>query len=101
MRGILYIHGNGVAHRDLKLENVLLDANFDLKIADFGFSGLLSGANSTGKMKTICGTPGYYAPEIMKKEAYSGASVDFFNCGILLFQFVHRYTPFNQATDSC
>jgi len=55
----VYIHSKGVCHRDLKLENLLFDNEFNLKVADFGFA-----RNDTGSLKSRLGTEGYMAPEI-------------------------------------
>ena len=72
MSGIGYLHSAGFTHRDLKPENLLLDDNFNLKIADFGFAELLDGSNGTGMINGKLGTAGYMAPEIHLGEAYNG-----------------------------
>lgn len=87
-----YLHGNGFSHRDMKPENIMLDSDFNLKIADFGFSSTKA-LNESRK-----GTDSYMAPEIHMGKAYSGQCVDLFAAGIILFIMVARHPPFNQAT---
>ena len=67
LQAIHYIHSRGYAHRDLKLENILLDNEFNIKITDFGFAGRIEGDDGAGKMKTFKGTETYMAPEIWAK----------------------------------
>jgi serine/threonine protein kinase len=92
-----YCHEKGVAHRDLKPENLLLDDDFNLKIADFGFSTLLSGKNNTAQLYTILGTETYMAPELHLRQPYSGASIDLFAAGIILFNMISGTAPFQKA----
>ena len=92
-----HCHQNGVAHRDLKLENLLFDDNFNLKIADFGYATSIRGKNGSGKLHTILGTESYMAPEIHAGKAYSGTAVDIFACGVILFIMLSGNPPFLKA----
>ena len=87
--GLEYLHNNNIAHRDLKPENLLFDEDFNLKIADFGFSTKID-----RQLKTYCGTRSYMAPELLTKQPYSGESVDLFAAGVILFLMVIRRYPF-------
>lgn len=86
-----YIHNKGICHRDLKLENLLFDKDFNLKIADFGFA-----KEDSGKLLSRLGTEGYMAPEIGYKK-YSGEKVDIFSAGVLLFLFYVGRPPFENT----
>lgn len=97
MNGLSYLHASGFAHRDMKAENILLDDDFNLKIADFGFADIIEGTDGNGMFDEKLGTAGYMAPEIHLGEAYSGQSVDLFACGIILFTMLTRRVPFNRA----
>lgn len=90
-----YCHSRGVFHRDLKLENLLLDENWDLKISDFGLSAVKEQIRPDGMLHTLCGTPAYVAPEILAKKGYDGAKVDMWSCGVVLFVLNAGYLPFN------
>jgi len=68
-----YMHYHKVAHRDLKLENLLFDADNNLKICDLGLSNLLKDGSS---LLTSCGSPNYAAPEIIAGSYYDGEEVD-------------------------
>jgi serine/threonine protein kinase len=90
-------HLAGVAHRDLKVENILLDSQGNVKIADFGFAGPHMGKDGDGYLKTFCGTELYMAPEIHMKKSYVGTQVDIFATGIILFMMVLANPPFGKA----
>lgn len=91
-----YLHANFVVHRDLKLENILLDATGNLKLADFGFSkelmpGLL--------LQTACGSIDYAAPEIIEGKGYIGVQSDIWSAGITLYCMLHNSLPFQFKND--
>ena len=72
LEGLNCCHAAGVAHRDLKVDNILLDHQGNLKISDFGLCGPLEGRDGSGKLKTYCGTKSYMAPEIHQNKGYVG-----------------------------
>ncbi|KAH7834169.1 hypothetical protein Vadar_013340 [Vaccinium darrowii] len=90
-----YCHSRGVFHRDLKLENLLLDENSDLKVTDFGISAVTDQIQPDGLLHTFCGTPAYLAPEILARKGYDGPKVDIWSCGIILYAMNAGYLPFN------
>ena len=91
MEGLNYIHQKNVAHRDMKLENLLLDSNLNVKIIDFGFS-IENLRDKT--MNIFCGTPSYMAPELASKKEYYGHLTDIWAAGILLYVMLAGYFPF-------
>lgn len=95
-----YMHSKGFAHRDIKAENILLDENYGLKLADFGFSTPMAGKDGSGKLHTYKGTLGYMAPEIHMSQPYTGEKVDIFALGVLLFIMVGQHPPFRKALAS-
>ena len=90
-------HENGVTHRDLKLENVMLDENWELKIIDFGLAAPTEGRDGSGYLKTTLGTKGYMAPEQHLGRLYQGEHVDLFAMGVILFVMISMHPPFNEA----
>lgn len=90
--GVEYLHLNGVSHRDIKLENVVLDSNCNVKLCDFGF------ATKNTKCSTFKGTEVYMAPEIHQKNGYHSQTTDIFALGVLLFVLVTGVMPFVKAT---
>lgn len=80
---LAYLHKHNIVYRDLKLENLLLDANGHVKITDFGLVKEDIGYNGT--TSTFCGTPEYLAPEVLEEENY-GRSVDWWAMGVVLYE---------------
>lgn len=96
MLGLKEIHAQGIAHRDIKPQNILLDANYCIKITDFGLSKIMEDAADALMKTTWVGTRGYQAPELLKHKPYTNAC-DIFSCGVVLFILVAGYPPFEAA----
>ncbi|KAJ2514516.1 hypothetical protein H4217_005718, partial [Coemansia sp. RSA 1939] len=93
--GVSYLHSSNIVHRDLKLENLLLDHNRNIKITDFGFANQFGGAGDD-LMATSCGSPCYAAPELVVSDGpYVGPAVDIWSCGVILYAMLAGYLPFD------
>lgn len=88
-----YMQSKNVVHRDLKLENILVDENVNLKVADFGFATY----KKINKLKSYRGTMTYMAPEIKEGKQYDGRQIDIFSTGVILFIIVQGIFPFKEA----
>ncbi|KAL9036829.1 MAG: hypothetical protein Q9214_005967, partial [Letrouitia sp. 1 TL-2023] len=105
---VSYMHSKGVGHRDIKPENILLSAEGNLKIADFGLATLFSHNGVTKLCTTSCGSPPYTAPEVVSCDSrvarkldrgYRGDLVDIWSCGVVLFVLLVGNTPWDEPLD--
>eukprot|EP00930_Biecheleria_cincta_P021471 TRINITY_DN1590_c0_g1_i1.p1 TRINITY_DN1590_c0_g1~~TRINITY_DN1590_c0_g1_i1.p1 ORF type:complete len:949 (-),score=129.50 TRINITY_DN1590_c0_g1_i1:137-2983(-) len=95
-QGIRYLHDRHIVHRDVKLENLLLDEQGVVKIIDFGFSTIVPPGK---KLKIFCGTPSYMAPEIVARKEYAGFCADIWAMGVLLYALLNGSFPFRGQND--
>lgn len=95
---VTYVHkSKNCVHRDLKLENILLDKHHNVKLCDFGFT---RGYESRVMLETICGTSAYMAPEMLLGKRYSGEAVDVWSLGVILYALVCGEMPFDEEEEA-
>lgn len=92
INALIFLHQNGIYHRDIKLENILINTDMTIKLIDFGFCNF---GNRDSLLKTICGSLRYLPPECIKGEAYSGDLADVWSAGVVLFILITKLMPFN------
>lgn len=85
-------------HRDIKLENLLMDSDRNMKIIDFGLAAIFTEGKA---LKVHCGSPSYAAPEIIGRRSYSGPPVDVWSLGIVTFAMVCGHLPFYSRNGVC
>ncbi|KAH7401893.1 kinase-like domain-containing protein [Phaeosphaeria sp. MPI-PUGE-AT-0046c] len=95
---VSYVHNKSCVHRDLKLENILLDKHGDVKLVDFGFTREYEGKSNY--LQTWCGTVCYSAPEMLKGEKYAGEKVDVWSLGIILYALLVGELPFDDDDEN-
>ena len=93
---IEYLHKKDIVHRDIKPDNIMLDEDYCLKLADFGCGAKLAG---TKLLKSRVGTSAYFPPEIHSKLEYDGKAMDLFAAAIILFCMMIGHMPFEKATE--
>ncbi|XP_066226172.1 serine/threonine-protein kinase SIK1 [Saccopteryx leptura] len=92
LSAVEYCHNHHIVHRDLKTENLLLDGNMDIKLADFGFGNFYK---SGEPLSTWCGSPPYAAPEVFEGKEYEGPQLDIWSLGVVLYVLVCGSLPFD------
>lgn len=107
MDGLYYCHSKNILHRDIKLDNILLNGEGDIKvfflddvikkICDFGVSKIVKPGE---RMTEQCGTPAYIAPEILRDKGYEGYAVDIWSAGVVLFAMIYGTVPFRAGNMS-
>ncbi|CAH1267154.1 MARK4 [Branchiostoma lanceolatum] len=102
--GLQYVHRQGIVHRDLKDENILLDRKFNVKISDFGFAteltkGYMRDYGPMKRLETFCGSMEYMAPEILRSEPYHGVLADIWSLGVVFYTMLAGVRPYNVPTN--
>nr|XP_039253184.1 serine/threonine-protein kinase par-1-like [Styela clava] len=93
--GLRFIHRRGIAHRDLKCENLLLTNGTSIRLSDFGFA--IDTSDKLDLLKTHCGSYAYASPEILRQQKYDGKMADLWSLGVVLFAMVNGGLPFKES----
>lgn len=93
LKGVEYIHKMRIIHRDLKLGNVLIDHDMQMKIGDFGLA--IESTNPRVSSKSLCGTTNYLAPEVVERKGFAFGT-DIWAVGVIAFVLLYGYTPFEE-----
>lgn len=93
-----YMHGLNIAHRDIKTENIMIDADFNAKLIDFGLAKIFH-SPADDYLETFCGSPSYVAPELLESKKYSGQGVDVWCLGVSLYVMLEACLPFDDASN--
>ena len=96
INALFYLHSQNIAHRDIKIDNLLLDHNKNLKLIDFGLS---TKYQQNKLLDQPCGTIVYSAPEVLEGKLYHGMLADIWSCGIVLYGMLFGYLPFSEDDD--
>lgn len=101
INGVEYLHSKGIVHRDVKPENLLLNDNDQIKIADFGLATLFQYRGNERMLTSPCGTAPYVAPEVLSKSEYKAQPTDIWSCGIVLVAMLAGELPWDKPVFEC